>query len=593
MNSYIQKLLNFLYVYTEELISKKIISIINKKQISIDYLSNNKKGDIASNFLLIIKKKIVDLDYDFETHFRDKIIEIDFIDSFEISKNGFINFFLKESFILSSLNNIYEKKYYNEIIFGDNKKINIEFVSANPTGPIHIAHIRGAIFGDVLSSLYTKTGFKVSKEYYVNDAGSQINKLSDSLYKRYLQLFGNKIELLSDEYPGEYLVKIAKEIYNQDNDKWLNRNKNEVINHFKKFAVNKLLNEIKSDLKLINVSFDVFTHESKIVNSNIINDLFEILKQKDLIYEGTLPKPKGDDNEWEPREQLLFRSSKIMDDQDRAFKKSDGEWTYFANDAAYHYDKYKRNFDKLINVWGSDHIGYIPRMKSLLRSIQEDENYLEILTCQIVSLIQNKQKIKMSKREGNFVTLADVFNKVGKDPIRYYMISTKNETSIDFDLDEVVKKNKENNVFYCQYAYARASSIINKAKGLNIDTEKLENLIKFNKNITTDELEIIKLMISYPYLVYQSAYYNEPHRLISYLETLCSIFHSIWNKGKDNESLRFIDNQNIVQTKVKLFWIQSFRIILKDIFSIIGIDAPEKTFKSNFTNFNKEMLIKL
>jgi len=215
-------------------------------------------------------------------------------------------------------------------------------------------------------------------------------------------------------------------------------------------------------------------------------------------------------------------------------------------------------------------------MKSLLNAIQNDNYFFEVFTCQIVSLIQNKQKIKMSKRDGNFVTLIDVFKKVGKDPIRYYMISTKNETNIDFDLDEVIKKNKDNNVFYCQYAYARASSIINKGKELNIETQNLQNLNQFTKNITNDEQKIIKLMISYPYVLYQSAFYNEPHRLINYLETLSSIFHSIWNKGRDNESLRFIDSKNIDRTIVKLFWIQNFRIILRDIFSIIGIDAHEK-----------------
>ncbi len=575
MNNYIQKLLNFFYEYTDELFLKKIISEVNKKQISIDYLSNNKKGDIASNFYLIIKKKIIDQKYNFENEFKDKILKIDFIDSFVLSKNGFINFFLNESFILNSLNKISTYQYYDEIKFGNSKNINIEFVSANPTGPIHIAHIRGAIFGDVLSSLYKKLGFNVTREYYVNDAGSQINKLSSSLYKRYLEILGKKIEILDDEYPGKYLIDLAKEIFDKDKDKWLNKNINEINEYFKQFAVEKLLKQIVNDLKLIDVNFDIFTKESKIVKSNIIDQLFEILKKKDLIYEGVLPKPKGDDVEWEPRKQLLFRSSNIVDDQDRAFKKSNNEWTYFANDAAYHYDKYKRNYDKLINVWGSDHIGYIPRMKSLMRSIQDDENYFQVLTCQIVSLIQNKKKIKMSKREGNFVTLIDVFKKVGKDPIRYYMISTKNETSIEFDLDEVIKKNKDNNVFYCQYAYARASSVVNKAINLNIDIQKSINLIKFKNNITSDELKLIKLMICYPYLVYQSAYYNEPHRLINYLETLCANFHSIWNKGKDNESLRFIDTKNTDQTVVKLFWIQSFRIIIKDIFTIIGIEALE------------------
>ncbi len=575
MSNYIQRLLYLLNQYAEELFSKNIITQINNKQISIDYLSNNKKGDIASNFFLIIKKKIIDQNYDFEKEFKKKISDLDFIKNYEISNNGFINFFLKEKFIFLSLKNIYNNDYTKEFQLGKNERINIEFVSANPTGPLHIAHIRGAVFGDVLSSLFVKTGFRVTREYYVNDAGSQIDKLSKSLYKRYLEILGKKIDLLEDEYPGEYLIDIAKEIYEKDNEGWLEKKTDEINNYFKKFAVKKLLNNIKSDLKLLNIKFDIFTHETEIVKSNIINDLFEILKNKNLIYMGKLPKPKGDDLDWEQREQLLFRSSNIIDDQDRAFKKSNGEWTYFANDAAYHFDKYKRNYNKLINIWGSDHIGYIPRMKSLINSFQSDDNYFDVLTCQIVSLIQNKQKIKMSKREGKFVTLLDVYKKVGKDPIRYYMISTKNETAIDFDLDEVVTKNKENNVFYCQYAYARASSVINKAKNLNIEFIKFENLEQFNNHITSNELELIKLMISYPYLVYQSVYFKEPHRLINYLENLCSKFHSIWNQGKDSESLRFIDENNKEQTKIKLFWIDCFRIILKDIFSIIGIDSPE------------------
>ncbi len=576
MNSYIQKLLNFFREYTDELLNNKVISEINKNQISLDYLSNNKKGDIASNFYLIIKKKIIDKNYKFEDNFRERILKIDFIENFEISDNGFINFFLKDEFILNSLYKIYDNKFNDEIKFGDNKKINIEFVSANPTGPIHIAHIRGAIFGDVLSTLYKKTGFNVTKEYYVNDAGSQIDKLSNSLYKRYLELLGHKIEILEDEYPGEYLKEIAKEIYIKDKDTWVSKNNNERHSFFKNIAVKKLLDDIKIDLQLLNVKFDVFTHETEIVRRKIIDELFEILKQKNLLYEGILSKPKGDNSDWEPRNQLLFRSTSLNDDQDRPFKKSNGEWTYFANDAAYHYDKYKRSFDKLINVWGSDHVGYIPRMISLLNSIQNNKEYFEVLTCQIVSLIQNKKKIKMSKREGNFITLVDVFKKVGKDPIRYYMISTRNETAIDFDLDDVLKKNKDNKVFYCQYAYARASSVINKAEKLKIYTAKYKNLIEFEKYISIQELDIIKLLISYPHLVYQSAYHNEPHRLINYLENICSLFHSLWNRGKDDESLRFIDESNISQTEAKLFWIQSFRIIIKDIFSIIGIEAPEK-----------------
>ena len=576
MNSYIQKLLNFFYDITDELLKNNLISDINKNQINVDYLSDKKLGDVASNFYLIIKKKILDKNFDFEDYIQKKTKSLNFIDRYEISKNGFINIYLDKNFILDSLNSIYKNDFLKEIKFKKNKNINIEFVSANPTGPIHIAHIRGAVFGDVLSNLYNKMGYNVTREYYVNDAGSQINTLANSLYKRYMELFDKKIELLEDEYPGEYLIEIAKEILTRDGDKWLQNNKDDILKYFKNYAVNTLITKIKTDLKLLNINFDQFTHESDIEKSRIIENLLKVLKEKKLIYDGTLPKPRGEDADWEPRKQLLFRSSKLLDDQDRALKKANGEWTYFANDAAYHYNKFKRNYDKLINIWGSDHIGYIPRMKSLLLAIKGDDNYFDVLTCQIVSLIQNNNRIKMSKREGNFITLENVFSNVGKDPIRYYMISTRNETSIDFDLDAVIKKNKDNNVFYCQYAYARASSVINKAKDINIDLLNLENLNIDVENISEDEWKIIKNLISYPYLLYQSTLSNEPHRLTNYLEDICAQFHSIWNKGKENQSLRFIDEKNIVKTQIKLFWIQSFRVVLFDIFSIIGIDSPEK-----------------
>ena len=575
MNNYIYELSSFFFDFAVELEKTSKISSLNKKNINIDYLSTNKKGDLASNFYLIIKKKIIDKSFDFENELNKRITRLHFIDKLIISNNGFINIFLKDEFVKNKLEEIYNKSFINFIKFGNNQNLNIEFVSANPTGPVHIAHLRGAVLGDVLSNLYEKTGFNVTREYYVNDAGSQVTKLTNSLYKRYLELLGHKIELSSDEYPGQYLIEIAEEILSKDKDKWTKQNNEDVFLYFRNYALKKLLENIKSDLNLLNISFDVFTHETDIEKSKIIEKLFKILEKKNLIYKGLLPKPKADDIDWEPREQLLFRSSKLYDDQDRALKKSNNEWTYFANDAAYHYDKFIRKFDKLINVWGSDHIGYIPRMKSLINSFQNNDYYFEVLTCQIVSLIQNKKKIKMSKRDGNFVTLADIFQQVGKDPIRYYMISTKNETSIDFDMDEVIKKNKDNKVFYCQYAYARASSVINKSIDLKININKIENL-DFKKYLTDDEWVLIKDLISYPYLLVQSCKNKEPHKLVNYLENICSQFHSIWNKGKDNTSLRFIDENEINHTKTKLFWIECFRIILNDIFTLIGIDSPEK-----------------
>jgi Arginyl-tRNA synthetase len=259
---------------------------------------------------------------------------------------------------------------------GNNQNVNIEFVSANPTGPIHVAHMRGAVFGDVLASIFNKTGYNITREYYVNDSGTQIDILSKSLYKRYCQIFNMNVSINNDEYPGDYLKKIAKKISVTDSDKWLKIEESKRHKFFKDYAVRELVNQIRNDLQLLNINFDIFTYESNIQKQNIIDELFVILNEKKLLYEGILDKPKTEDNsEWEPRKQLLFKSTNLFDDRDRPLKKANGEWTYFANDAAYHYDKYKRKFDIIINVWGADHIGYVPRMKSIVSSITNKDNY--------------------------------------------------------------------------------------------------------------------------------------------------------------------------------------------------------------------------
>ena len=578
MNDHITKLLNFFNKYTNYLSTKKIISEVDNKKINIDYNSKTKQGDVSSNFFLLIQKKILDKNFDIKSDLEFNLSKFHFVDKAQISISGFINIFFNKKYLIKGLNNILEKKNnYGVFNFGKNKKINIEYVSANPTGPIHIAHIRGAVLGDVLSCIFKKTGFNVTKEYYVNDAGSQIEILGNSLYIRYCQLLNIKANLSNNEYPGEYLIEIAKELISKDNDKWIKQPIEKRKKFFREFSVNYLINNIKNDLSLINVNFDKFTFETTIIKKNLIDKLSKLLKRKKLLYEGKLPKPKGEDlKNWKPHNQLLFKSSSLFDNEDRAFKKTNGDFTYFANDAAYHYDKYLRKFDKLINIWGADHIGYISRMKSVVYAITNDENYLELLTCQIVRLIKNSQIIKMSKREGNFITLRNVFNSVGKDALRYYMISTKNETSIDFDIDRVVEKNKDNPVFYCQYAYARASSVINKSKNLykNYPRKIYEDqeLISY---ISEYEWEIILKLLSYPYMLLQASKYREPHRITNYLEDLSASFHAFWNKGKDNESLRMIHESNLLKTQSKLIWLESFKIVFKNSFDIIGIKAPE------------------
>ena len=470
------------------------------------------------------------------------------------------------------------KNIKKNILLSDRKNINIEFVSANPTGPIHIAHMRGAVLGDVLSSILKAVGHDVTREYYVNDAGSQIQTLGISIFKRYNELFGKKIELKENEYPGNYIIDIAQKIKNSDGDKWLNYNNINIRNkYFERYGVDLLIENITNDLALINIKFAKFTFESKVVEDKYIEKVFNILNEKKLIYEGFLEKPLGDDSEnWEPRKQLLFKSKNFSDDVDRPFKKANGEWTYFANDTAYHYEKFSRKYDKLINIWGADHIGYISRMKSIVDVISNKTNYLEIFICQIVRLIKNNKLLKMSKRSGNFIELKEIYNEVGKDPLRYFMVSSKSESPMDFNLDKVIERNKDNPVFYCQYAYARASSIIRKSN----EIESLKNFDQSFDNfhsslISEHEWKIIFKLITWPYVLKQTAETKQPHRLTNYLEDLCSHFHSFWNKGKDEPSLRMIDINNLEKTISRLIWIDIFKKTLKEIFDIIDINSPE------------------
>jgi arginyl-tRNA synthetase len=577
MNNHIELLLNYFNKYADSCVNNNLLSDFNRQSISIDFSSKSRQGDISSNFYLVAIKNVLDKKFNLKNELLENIYDLSFVKKCEVSKHGFININIKREFLLDQIGFLLNKQnLYGKSNLGLGKKVNVEFVSANPTGPITVAHMRGAVLGDVISSLLTYTGHEVTREYYVNNAGSQIDILGKSLYKRYLELFGKSIELNSNEYPGKYLIDIAKLIKNKDDTKWIDNDSQQRESYFKYFAVKNLMELIEYDLKLLNINFDKLSFESDIVSSNIIDNLFKILDKEGLLYNGALEKPKGDDaTDWEPREQLLFKSSQISDDQDRAFKKSNGEWTYFANDAAYHLDKFNRKFDLLINIWGADHVGYIPRMRSILKTISKKENYLEIVTCQIVRLIKNNEILKMSKREGNFITLKEVYNQVGKDPLRYFMISTKSETSMDFDLNKVIEKNKDNPVFYCQYAYARSSSIINKADNLGINIKSFNKFDEIIDYLSEDEIEIILKLLSFPYIIKLSSLTREPHRLTNYIEDVSTAFHSFWNKGKENESLRFIDEKNIIKTQAKLLWLQSMRIVFENIFNIIGIDYHE------------------
>jgi len=365
MNNFVNIFLKDILSIVDQLIVKVIIkNSFDKSIITVDYSSKSKQGDISSNLLIVLKKFLIS-NFNLDSYLQSEITNLHYVKKVKIAEAGFINVLFQDDFLSEKIQCVIKKgNSYGQNDLGKDINVNIEFVSANPTGPIHIAHIRGAVYGDVLSNILQNTGHKVTREYYVNDTGSQITILGNSLYKRYQQLLGIKVSFNNEEYPGDYLIKIAELIFKKDKDKWLNVEINKRNKFFRNFAVQKLLDSIKNDLNKINIFFDKFSFESEIIKKNKIIEVLNILNKKNLLYKGTLEKPKGEDLiDWEPRIQLLFKSSKFNDDSDRTFQKENGDWTYFANDVAYHYDKINRNFNQLINIWGADHIGYIKRMQ--------------------------------------------------------------------------------------------------------------------------------------------------------------------------------------------------------------------------------------
>ena len=554
---------------------------INIKEISFEISKEKSRGNISSNVILIYRK-FLNIDFDeFKKNIKSSLESLDYINKIEITNKGFLNIFFEKKFIFNQLNNLLiEKDKFGKSNIGKNQKINIEFVSANPTGPLHIAHSRGAVFGDVLSNMMKSLGYEVTREYYMNDTGSQIEILAHSLFIRYKELYNIFDETLgSNSYPGDYLIDIANEIKKNYGEKWIKEEKDLRIKFFKEYAIEKITESIVNDLKLIGIVFDNFISEKEIVKKKYIDLVFEKLKKKNLLYEGILEKPKGEsDLDWEPRKQLLFKSSELGDDLDRPFLKSNNEWTYFANDSAYHYFKIERKFSKLINIWGSDHIGYIKRMQSIVNVLSDNKIPLNVKVCQLVHLKKNNKLIKMSKRQGNIITIKDIANDVGSDILRFFMIYRKSDSQMDFDIDKVKEETKDNPIFYIQYAYARSNSVINLSKetfkknNFNLDL-KFEDFYNY---ISDDEYEIINLILYWPELIENAVLNEEPHRIIYYLENLSNLFHSFWNKGKEDVNLRFIHDNNFNKTLSKILWIKSMQIVFNCAFKILGIKLLEK-----------------
>jgi len=556
---------------------------LDKKEIDqlhfvVEKPKNDTNGDLSTNICLLLSKVLDDNPISIADKLSQRLSANKEFKKVTVAKPGFINFLINSSLLYNFLKETLSSK---EILprLSENETINVEYVSANPTGPLHVGHCRGAVFGDVLASLLEKTGYKVTREYYVNDAGVQINHLAHSVAIRYRELCGEKIEEYPEEfYPGEYLIEIAQNFKDQHGTDFLNNHKDSYLEQIKSYSVEALLSVIKGDLAKLSINQDLFVSEKNLIQQDKITAAIEILKKQGLIYEGILEPPKGKQiDDWEPREQMLFKSSKFGDEVDRPLQKSNGEWTYFANDMAYHFDKYQRGSKHLIDILGADHGGYIKRMNAAIEALTEGDAKYSVKLCQMVKLISNGKPLKMSKRSGDFVTLSEMVDQVGSDSIRFMMLYRKNEAPLEFDFQKVTEQSKDNPVFYVQYAHARISSVLRK-----LDEHKLKfNLsdftdCKFNLLNSEHELDLIKKILDWSSVIITSVNLYEPHRIAYYLYELASSFHSLWNQGKIDTKLKFINEEDLDVTYARLSLIIATQKTIKSGLDLLGVSAPNE-----------------
>jgi len=470
---------------------------------------------------------------------------------------------------------------FGDSALGGGERVNVEFVSANPTGPMHVGHGRGAVVGDALALLLEKAGFAVHREYYINDAGAQVDILARSTHLRYREALGEAIGPIPDGfYPGEYLNETAHALAKRDGQKWLDLPESEWLAPVRDFAVAQMMVLIREDLAELGVRHDLFVSERALVESGAIDDCLAALDERGMIYTGALEPPKGKlPDDWEPRAQTLFRATDFGDDVDRPLKKSDGSWTYFAADIAYHRDKFRRGFANLIDVWGADHGGYVKRMRAAVRAVTGGTADLDVKLCQLVNLFDKGAPVRMSKRAGTFVTLREVVDQVGKDVFRFIMLTRRNDQALDFDFAKVTEQSKDNPVFYVQYAHARAASVMRHAvQEFPRDNMSDAALAKAPLDRLCDpaELSLIRQLALWPRLVESAAEAHEPHRIAFYLQEVAAQFHMLWNKGRDEATLRFILASDPTLTRARLALVRGVAIVVASGLAVIGVEPVEE-----------------
>lgn len=585
-------------MYIFNIIKSRIQSAIEKLtkegallEFSVERPKNVEHGNISTNGAMVIAKplgkKPLEVAEDLVEILKQDDAAIDLIESFSVVAPGFINIFLKKAVLYNFTEKLAsegEEAIDRDINIGNGIKINLEFVSANPTGPMHIGHARSAIYGDVTSRLLRKCKFDVTTEYYINDAGSQIDKLVQSLYIRYKQLQGEQMDLPEGCYPGEYLIDAARKLLAEYGNDLA---ENDV--HLRKFAIDEMMSLIKNDLSKLGVKHDIFTSEAQLIRDGQVEKAITLLESKNLLYRGTLERPKsGEDEDWEPREQLLFKSSAFGDDSDRALIKSDGSYSYFASDVALHMDKINRGYNELYLVLGADHAGYVTRIRSSVRAMTDNKMDLKVIVNQLVNIYKDGKPIRMSKRKGNFVTVDDILEYISCDILRFAMLAQKNGTVLDIDCDKLLEQSSDNPLFYIQYAHTRIVSIIRNSWKNEIFSQDEISITKSGEGLkyifapkdkidyrllqSEIDLNIIKTLLDFPRLIELSAKHKEPHRITYYLYELSHKLHGLWHSGVVDSNMRCIISNNVALSRARISLIYSLSLVIKYGLEIIGIE---------------------
>ena len=547
---------------------------LDRRNVTVEPPRDASHGDLATNAAMVLAKPAGTNPRALAGLIEPKLAALDYVTSVEIAGPGFINVRLSDDTWRNELSNILgEAGDYGRSAMGGGKTVNVEYVSANPTGPMHMGHARGAIVGDALATLLEYAGFKVLREYYINDAGAQVQTLGRSAHLRYREALGEDIgEIPEGYYPGDYLVPVGQALAAEFGDRYVGKPESEWLDLFREKAVAGMMDMIRADLALLGIHHDVFASEAAVQKAGRVDAAFDRLRKEGLIYEGVLEAPKGElPDDWEPTEMTLFRSTEFGDDQDRPVRKADGGLTYFGTDLAYHAQK-AETADMLIDIWGADHAGTVKRIQAAVKALTHGETPFDVKLVQMVRLMRAGEPVKMSKRSGKFITIADMVEEVGKDVVRFTMLARKADAQMDFDFAKVVEASKDNPVFYVQYAHARIASLHRRAVEVGIALPAKADL----SLLDDEELGLVKLAAQFPRVVEGAANAHEPHRIAFYLYDLAAAFHSLWHRGNDDPSRRFLVVEDAATTAARLALADAIGQVIRNGLGVMGVAAAEE-----------------